>query len=278
MRVFISADIEGCTGLTSWSQCEGPGGALYDWEFARKMYSHDINAVIRGAKAAGATEIVVKDAHGLGRNLLITDLEPGTELISGFSDGNMMDGLDNTFSAAILVGYHGMAGTQNGIMEHALAGGLHRFYINSQECGEILASAAYAGFHGVPLVLVTSDQAGCDEAAAQIPGIKTAVTKAGISKFMGHLIHPSVTGPRIEEAAKKAIAEAEKIQPVKVEAPVTMRCEFHHVNEAEAGAKLENTRRIDGYTVEWTRDDYLQAHHAMYLVFGLAASGRRAGD
>jgi D-amino peptidase len=278
MRVFISADIEGCTGLTSWSQCEGPGGAPYDWDFARKMYTHDINAAIRGAKAAGATQVVVKDAHGLGRNLLISDLEPGTELISGFSDGNMMQGLDSTFKAAILVGYHGMAGTQNGIMEHALAGGLHRFYINGQECGEILASAAYAGAHGVPLILVTSDQAGCDEATSQVPGIKTAVTKQGMAKFMGHLLHPSITSPLIEEAAKQALAAAEKTQPVKVEGLVTMRCEFHHVNEADAAAKLENIKRIDGYTVEWTRDDYLQAHRAMYLVFGLAASGRRAGD
>lgn len=278
MRVFISADIEGCTGLTSWSQCEGPGGAPYDWEFARKMYSHDINAAIRGAKAAGATQVVVKDAHGLGRNLLITDLEPGTELISGFSDGNMMEGLDNGFQAAILVGYHGMAGTQNGIMEHALAAGVHRFYINGQECGEILASAAYAGAHGVPLVLVTSDQAGCNEAATQIPGVKTAVTKQGIAKFMGRLLHPSITGPIIEKAAKEAVASVKSIQPVSITGPVTMRCEFHHVNEAESAAKLENITRTDGYTVEWSRDDYLQAHRAMYLVFGLAASGRRAGD
>src|SRR5258708_2786980 len=138
MKVFISVDIEGATGLVSFSQCGRPNGEHYDFGFARRMLTHDVNAAIRGFRAAGATQVVVKDAHATCKNLLIEDLEPGTELISGFGsrkDG-MMDGIDESFDAAALVGYHGMAGALNALMEHALIGGLHRFWINGQLAGE----------------------------------------------------------------------------------------------------------------------------------------------
>src|SRR5437016_11887453 len=111
MRVYISGDIEGITGIVSWSQCGRPNKDHYDWDFARRMYSHDINAAIRGARAAGATTVVVKDSHNTGKNLLIEDLEPGTELISGYGAGldGMMEGINSSFDAMMLVGYHAMA-------------------------------------------------------------------------------------------------------------------------------------------------------------------------
>src|SRR5262245_32173448 len=108
MDVFISADIEGITGIVSPAQCAGAGSADFDWQFARQMYTHDVNAAIRGARKAGAKRIVVKDAHGNSKNLLLTDLEKGVELISGHGSGlqGMMEGLDGSFGAVMLVGYH----------------------------------------------------------------------------------------------------------------------------------------------------------------------------
>src|SRR5579862_69472 len=166
MKVFVSVDIEGATGIASFSQCGRADGQHYDYGFARRMLTGDVNAAIRGAKAAGATEVVVKDAHGNCKNLLVDELEPGTQLISGFYPRNdyMMDGLDESFEAAMLVGYHAMAGGLHGMMEHALSGGVHKFWINGERAGEIAVSAAIAGAFRVPTVLVTSDQAGCREA------------------------------------------------------------------------------------------------------------------
>jgi len=163
MRVYISVDIEGITGLVSWSQCSRPDGKSFDYAFARRMMSHDLNAAIRGARRAGATEIVIKDSHGNSKNLLIEDLEPGVELISGHGAGRdgMMQGINATFDAALLVGYHARAGALGGIMEHTITGGIHRIIINGQEIGEIGLSAAAAGQYGVPLLAVTSDLAGC---------------------------------------------------------------------------------------------------------------------
>jgi len=83
VNVYISADIEGITGLISWSQCSRPDGNSFDYAFARRMISHDVNAAVRGARRAGAERILIKDSHGNSKNLLIEDLEPGVELVSG---------------------------------------------------------------------------------------------------------------------------------------------------------------------------------------------------
>ncbi len=280
MKVFISVDIEGCTGIVSFSQCEKPDGAHYDYPFARRMLTHDVNAAIRGAKEAGATEIVVKDGHAYCKNLLIDELEPGVELISGIGGGKdgMMNGIDPTFGAAMLVGYHAMAGVAGGLMEHALAAGLHRFWINGEPAGEIAASAAVAGAFGVPLVMVSSDEAGALEARELLPGVSTFATKKGQAKYMGQLKHPSVTGPGIQAAARAGCASRDKIAPYKPAEPVTMRIEFHKVEEADMAATLERIHRIDGYTLEWKRETFLAAHSFAYNVFTAAARGRMSSS
>ncbi|HVT11312.1 MAG TPA: M55 family metallopeptidase [Fimbriimonadaceae bacterium] len=280
MKLFISVDIEGATGVASFSQCGRADGAHYDYPFARRMLTGDVNAAIRGARKAGATEVVVKDAHGNCKNLLVDELEPGTQLISGFYPRNdyMMDGLDESFDAAMLVGYHAMAGGLHGMMEHALAGGVHRFWINGDPAGEIAVSAALAGSYGVPTVLVTSDQAGCDEADETIPIVSVHATKEGFGKYMGRMRHPSETWPGIESASERAMAGAKAVTPYRIEGPVTLRSEFRTSEEVDYASMLPGSTRLDAYTIELTRPTFRQAHSAMLTVFQLAARGRTSGD
>ncbi|MFZ4507010.1 MAG: M55 family metallopeptidase [Fimbriimonas sp.] len=283
MRVYISADIEGITGLVSWSQCGRPKSQYYDYGFAREMMTHDVNAAIRGALQAGATEVVVKDSHGNSKNLLIGDLEPGTQLISGHgsaaidgvADGMMM-GIDSTFDAAILVGYHAMAGTSRGIMEHTITGGVHRLWINGRLTGEMGLSAGVAGHYGVPLAAVSSDQAGCEEIAALIPGISSATVKFGYGRFMGRLLHPSETGPLIENAVFFGLTSIPA--PVRFSEPVTLRVEFNRAEEADQILKLAPVHRIDAYTVEGTFATYPEAHQVCWLLMSLSGTGIDAQD
>ena len=276
MKVFISVDIEGATGIASFSQCGRADGDHYDYPFARRMLTGDVNAAIRGARAAGATEVVVKDAHGNCKNLLVDELEPGTQLISGFYPRNdyMMDGLDDSFGAAMLVGYHGMAGTLHGMMEHALSGGVHRFWMNEELAGEIVVSAAIAGSYGVPTVLVTSDRAGCDEAVQALTGVTTYETKEAFGKYMGRMLHPSETWPAIEAAAKRAVQSAHDTVPYRITGPVTLRAEFRTSEEADYASILPSLSRRDAYTVELTGQALREAHSAMLAVFQLASKGR----
>ena len=280
MRVYISTDIEGVTGIVSWAQCGKPLSQHYDWPFARRMYAHDVNAAIRGARAGGATHVVVKDSHNTGKNLLIEDLEPDTELISGYGAGvnGMMEGIAESFDAAMLVGYHAMAGTGSGVLEHALMGGVHRIWINGEEAGEIAASAGVAGAYGVPLVFVSSDDAGCAEARKLMPGVGTFSTKTGLGKVMAHLKHPSVTGPGIEAAAKLAVQSAAKAKPLVYKGPITMRVEFHTSDMTDLAATLEGVKRVDGYSVEFSRPTFLEAHSMSYTIFQLGIRGRTSGD
>ena len=276
MKVFISADIEGCTGIVGFSQCGRPDGQHYDFAFARRMMTHDVNAAIRGARAAGGKRIVVKDGHSLGKNLLIDQLEPGIELISGYGSGRngMMEGLDGDFDAAMLVGYHAMAGAQGGLMEHALVGGMHRFWVNGKLAGEIAVNAAVAGAFGVPTVLVTTDDAGVAEARAVLPESELFSTKEGYGRYHGRLKHPSETGPEIEQAAREGCARAPSIPPYVIGGRVRMRAEFHKVEEADMAATLPGLKRVDGYTIEWVKANMLEAHSFAYNVFTMSIRGR----
>ena len=274
----MSVDIEGCTGVASFSQCGRPDAAHYDWPFARQMLHHDVNAAIRGARAAGATEILLKDGHGACKNLLINLFEPGVELISGAFAGldGMMEGLDTSFEAAMLIGYHARSGARHGMMDHALVGGLYRFWINGVEAGEIAASAAVAGAHGVPLVCVTSDEVGCAEAVATIPGVSIYSTKRGFGRYSGEMLHPGETGPRIEAAAQRGVECRASIASYRVAEPVTLRFAFRTTNEVDLASQLPETRRLDGYTLELTRPDFITAHRDAYTVFALSIMGRKS--
>lgn len=277
MKVFISVDIEGISGLVAWSQCGGPSSNYYDFQWARKRMTADTNAAIRGARAAGATEIVLRDSHGSSKNLLIDELETGVKMVSGHgaqTDG-MMIGLDDTFDAAMLVGYHAMAGTEMGIMEHTISGRVHRMRINGRPCGEIGLSTGTAGTFGVPVVCVTSDQAGCAEASALIDGVSTAVVKEGLGRYSGLLYHPDDTVGIIEKAALDGCVKASQIQPWNPASPLTMTIEFHQTEEADYAARLVGMNRTDAYTVEYVAQDWHEMHRAAWsMIFtgGLGAS------
>ncbi len=279
MKVFISADIEGVTGVVTWAQCGGPREGHYDWEFARRMMTHDVNAAIRGARKAGADQVVVKDSHNVGRNLLIDQLEPDVELISGTGSGRdgMVEGIDASFDGLFLVGYHAMAGTAAGIMEHTYTGGVHRLSINGMPAGEIAMSTATAGVYGVPLLLVTSDQAGCDEAMHLVPKNRVAVTKTGIGRYMGRLLHPSVTGPAIEKAAFDAICDLGDDHPWVPKLPVTIRLEQNRSEEIDAATRLHGWARIDAFTIEYTGKTWPESHAALLAAMTTAMNEGKSG-
>ncbi|HVT10736.1 MAG TPA: M55 family metallopeptidase [Fimbriimonadaceae bacterium] len=278
MKVYISADIEGITGLVSWHQCGAQSGEHYDAAFARRMMTHDVNAAIRGARSAGAKEIVVKDSHGNSKTLLTDELEPGTQLISGHGSGidGMMEGIDASFDCAMLIGYHAMAGTTAGIMEHTYTGGVHRLWINGRLSGEMGMSAGVAGRYGVPIVTVSSDAAGCAEAQDLVPGVQTATVKYGLGRYMGRLLHPSETGPLIEGAAARGVSLLGTTMPWKVAEPCTYKIEFNRSEEADFAAKHPGAKRLDAYTVEMVGETYEKAHQLATNVIAFSLSGIRS--
>jgi D-amino peptidase len=278
VKVFISADMEGCTGVVSWSQCERPDGKSYDYEFARRMMTHDVNAAIRGAWAGGASEIVVKDSHGNSKNLLIDQLEAGVQLISGHGAGadGMMTGIDASFGAAFMVGYHAMAGTGGGLMEHTITGSINAMWVNGEPCGEIGLGVGAAADYGVPVILVSSDDHGCREAQDLVPGIHVAETKSGIGRYMAKLSHPAETGPLIERMAAKAMREVAPLGPKTWAQPTTVKIRFNRSEQADKCADLPGIERIDGLTIETTKATFGEAHRTVWALISLQLAGLNA--
>lgn len=275
MRVFISVDIEGITGLVSWSQCSRPDGKSFDYAFARKMMAHDVNAAIRGAARAGATSFTVKDSHGNSKNLLVEDLDPRATLISGYGCGHdgMMQGIDSSYAAAMLIGYHAKAGTVHACMEHTITGGIHRLRINGSEVGEMGLSTAAAGEYGVPMVTVTSDQAGVVESATLIQGVQTVAVKQSLGRFMSDMLHPEVTEKLIEEAAYQGVMNRQNVQPVRWGGPLNVSLEFNRSEEADMAMKFPEMTRLDGYTVGGTYATYPEAHLAIWNLVNHSFQG-----
>ena len=242
------------------------------------MMTHDVNAAIRGARKAGATKVVVKDSHGNSKNLLIDELESGVELISGHGSGRdgMMEGIDDSYAAAFLIGYHGKAGTAFGIMEHTYTGRSHRLFINEVEVGEMGLSAATAGRLGVPLAMVSSDEQGCKEAASFLPGVHTAITKYGLGRYMGRLLHPSETGPLIESTAAKALKNLNK--PWTFEGECTVRLEVNRTEDADWASRIPGVKRVDGYNVSATLPSYEEAQSMAVILLSVGQLGMGAHD
>ncbi len=277
MKLYISADIEGVTGVTSWNfQCGSPGDQNPDWQFGRRMMTHDVNAAIIGAAKAGATHIVVKDSHNVGKNLLIDELiSPNgvqIELISGSraSIDGMMDGLDETFDAAFLIGYHAMAGTSEGVMEHTISGRIHRCRLNGKEVGEQSLSALTAAHYQVPLCLVTSDDKGCNEAKNLFIGVHTAITKYGMGRHFARLLHPTTTGALIQESAKIALENMPSI--LKIPTNFDLEIEFNRSEEADEASLMPGWTRADAYTVKAEFNNWPEAHQSLRRTMSLAST------
>lgn len=277
MRVYISADIEGVTGMVSWKVCGAMDGNHPDFPYARRMMTHDVNAAIRGAREAGATRVVVKDSHGTSRNLLIDELDPGTELISGTGadpDG-MMTGIAEGFDCAMLIGYHGMASAPEGVMEHTITGGVHRFLICGEPAGEMTLSAMTAGIYGVPVVTVSSDKAGCEEASRLFPGVTTAAVKDGYGRYMARCLHPSQTAEMIYSAAARGVQSAASVPAwtPPADKPLTCHIEFNRQEQADFACRMPGAIKTGAYDVSFEANSIQDLHRGARMLMALAGLG-----
>src|SRR5918994_5251261 len=194
VRVHIISDMEGVSGIVKFQQTTG-GDPMY--EEARRLYTEEINAAVRGAKAAGATEIVVMDCHGAGGgwtfNSLVPELlHPDCEWVVQEEWTGYTDFLEQGCDAALFVGMHAMAGTQDGNMNHTVSGrDFQRMRFNGTEVGETGINAALCGTWGCPVLLVTGDQASCEEGRALLgDGLTTVAVKKGLGAASARQIPP----------------------------------------------------------------------------------------
>lgn len=203
MKVFISADIEGVTGVTHWDETELSHA---ENSIARQQMTAEVAAACEGAMQAGASEVWVKDSHDTARNIIAAQLPQATRLVRGWSGHPfmMLQELDNTFQAAMLVGYHSGAGAGKSPLEHTYSGNVWKMHLNGVDVSEFLMAAYTAAYVHVPLVFISGDQGLCDEAARLIPSIKSVAVKQGVGNSTIS-IHPNLAIARIRETVVQAL-------------------------------------------------------------------------
>ena len=270
LKVFISVDMEGIAGIVNGDQTSSAGK---DYGIARRWMTEEVNAAIRGALQAGATEIVVNDSHGSMRNVIISELDPAAHLITGSPKPlSMMQGIDETFDAVFLIGYHARAGSEDGVLDHTYSGGsVFSIKVNGMELGEAEQNALIAGCFDVPIVLVTGDQTVCGQVIKSLgEGIVTAVVKEGIGRYAAKSLTPKAAQALIEEKAKNALENRSRIKPLKLQPPYRFELTYLRSSMADAGELIPQVKRTGPRTVMYETEDYIEGYKLFRALIGLA--------
>ena len=255
MKVYISVDMEGVAGIVDRAQGSLPG---IDYERGRRLMTQEAAAAVRGALAAGATDVWVSDSHGSNgsRNIIVEDLPPDCWLISGDSRPMVqVEGLDRSCAALAMVGYHTRHGL-SGVLDHTFsAREVYELKLNGRVVGEVGLNAAVAGHLGVPVILVSGDNKLAGEVAEILPWTERVVVKDAIGRHASKAMHPQRARAAIEDGVKRALGRLKDMKPFDIGKPVRADLAFKHTSMADAAAGMPGVERVNDMTVRLTAPD-----------------------
>ena len=257
MKVFISADIEGITTTTVWDETE-PAHSAYPLH--AKQMTEEVLACIQGAKAAGAKEIVVKDAHGyVGSNIDPTRMPSGVVLLRNWAGHpyTMAEGIDKTFDAALFVGYHSPASRAGNPMSHTMTGGLVYIKLNDVLASEFMLYSYACALEGVPTVFLSGDKNLCEDSKTLHPKLVTCVVKDGIgSMTMNYSTEDTLA--KIKELSEKALSQDMSSALVKLPDHFSVEICYKEHMRAEVVSWYPGVARKSDNTVVFESDDYFE--------------------
>lgn len=263
-KLFISADMEGITGVVTGDQL-GPG--QFEYERFRRFMTEEVLAVITAARAAGVREFLVADSHGNGENLLLELLPADVQVVRSWPRAHgMMQGIDSTFDAAVFVGYH--AGTTNpqGVRAHTFSSArLTDVKLNGRSVPEGGVNAAIAGHFGVPVILVTGDDAAVEEVRALVGRIEGAVVKWNYGFHSARTLTPEAGRALIAERTTAAL-RAPRPRPFALPGPVTLDVTFKHYQPSQVLALLPLVERPDAHTIRYVGPDILAVSRFLQFI------------
>jgi D-amino peptidase len=271
MKVFIVSDVEGVAGIVKWQQVDG-SKEKHAYHEGRELYTEEINAAVRGAKSAGAKEIVVMDCHGAGEewtfNSLIPDkLDPNCEYVVQNDWTEYTELLAQGCDAALFVAMHAKAGTPDGVMPHTVSGQAWKnLEFNGVSVGETGINAALCGHWGCPVVLVTGDEAVCREATELLgDGLTTVAVKKGLGRFSARQVPPQRARKLIEDGAKRALEDLNAVQPYEPGRPCEIRIEFTTPDRLVEYRNRRGMEQVDDHTLVSRADDWWTAWSHFYF-------------
>lgn len=259
LSVYISADMEGISGVSSEKDQSSPASA--DYEKFRRLMTLEVNAAISGAYDAGATEVVVSDSHWQGDNIDMELLDPRVRIVRGFPRPlGMMQGIDKTFDAVVFVGYHASEQQYNAILAHMEDGDkISAVKLNGVAAPEAGFNAAIAGDLGVPVVFLSGDKAACEEATHLLGPIETVIVKSGSGFYSGTMLHPETVQRMIREGVKRGVERRLNLKPYRVAHPVKLEITFKEAFYAEIVSYFRNVERPTANSIVYTATDMTDA-------------------
>lgn len=271
MNVLISVDMEGVSGIVHPSETNPD---RYDYERGRALMTAEANAVIAGVlDAAPAADVLVADAHGPFRNLLPEQLDRRARLVRGKPRPlGMLAGLDADTDAVLLVGYHARAGSGPGVITHTMSGDILDVRVDGRSLGEIGLNAALAGHTGVPVVLLSGDDAACAEFEELVPGAVTVAVKDALAAAAAVALHPEVARERLREAAAEAIRRRTRVSPLSIAGPLTVEVDLYSPVSVDLAMLVPGVSRAGGgRTVAFSATDFAEAYRLVLLLVQLAS-------
>jgi D-amino peptidase len=269
VRILIISDMEGIGGIVNPSQTNA-GQPLY--EEGRKLYTQEMNAAIRGARAAGATDVCVMDHHGAGEgfsfnSLIPEDLDPGCEYVVQEEWTEYTGFLEEGADACLLVGMHAMAGVPDGVLAHTVSGpDYQNLWFNGTLVGETGINAALCGHFGAPVLLVTGDDAACREGKELLGDALTTVSvKRGIGARSARMLTPSRARELVEAGAREALRDLKAVVPYDPGRPCEIKIEFKHTREPKRLEARPGVELLDPRTVVSRADDWWTAWRQFFF-------------
>jgi D-amino peptidase len=272
VKIFISFDMEGVAGIVDWSQCRAPG---QPYEEGRQLLLGEVNAAIDGTIDAGRNaypvdpvEIVGNDSHGTMFNLDPAALHGAASYVAGrHKPMYMMQGLDASFDAVFLVGYHGSISGEGSVLSHTYNPQvISHAELNGTRVGESGINALAALAHGVPIALVTGDQHTIAEAAPFCPGAENVVTKESLTRFGAVNLHPDTARARIRDGAHRAVNRLDEMKPPAIDLPATLDVHMQTADMAEIASWVRDVTRTGLRTIQIKGHDPLAMFRAFVAV------------
>jgi D-amino peptidase len=271
VKVFIVSDMEGVAGIVKWQQTDGKEEKR-SYHEGRELYTEEINAAVRGAKAAGAKEIVVMDCHGAGgewtfNSLMADKLDPDCEYVVQNDWTEYTEFLEQGCDAALFVGMHAKVGTPDGVLAHTVSGQAWReLKFNGTSVGETGINAALCGQWGCPVLLVTGDEAVCNESRALLgDGLTTVAVKKGIGQFSARQFPAQKARAMIEAGATKALKDLGAVKPYDPGRPCEIEVQFHTPARLVEYRNRRGTEQVDDHTLVSRADDWWTAWSQFYF-------------
>ena len=264
LKIFISVDMEGIGGIGT-SEMTRHGGK--DYNVGRQLMTDEVNAVVKAIFNNGPSEILVNDSHGDMQNLIHQQLDPRVVYIQGNKKPfGMVQGLDDSFDAAIFLGYHARAGTPRGFLAHTGSGSVKGLWLNGIEVGEGGLNAFFAGELNVPVILAAGDDVFTTQ-FGELVNCELVATKTAETAQVARLKHGELVQRELFAATERALKKLKKIKPLTNKNSIQIKLKFSSTIQAEVLQAIPGMDWVDGYTVAYTAKNMQEAYSLIRLMY-----------